>query len=210
LLLHIVEKLKEFFSDSKEEFNHIDGLQGDGDLGVTVELMGNAIYEASLNAKSLKEWFTAAGTLVRKQAPSTIGILLAFALSAVGRYLEEDQDVTVQTFVEIQDVMIKEIKKRGEASLGDRTILDSFIPAFLAYSDGINKGLQINEVLNSAVIAAKEGANKTKEMIPKTGRASWVGSRVVGEVDGGAWLCYKIYQVIYEELQAKNNNTNKK
>ncbi|WEG11118.1 dihydroxyacetone kinase subunit L [Pullulanibacillus sp. KACC 23026] len=202
-LLLITEKLREFCVNSKEEFNHIDGLQGDGDLGVTVELMGNSIYEIALNAESLKEWLSLSGTTVRKQAPSTIGVLTAFALSAAARSMKEDQEMTSETFIELQRVMIEEIKKRGEADLGDRTILDAFIPAFQAYSNAIADGTHSMEALHKAVVAAEEGAIKTQEMVPKTGRASWVGERVVGTVDGGAWLCYKIYKVINDVLQAQ-------
>ena len=40
--------------------------------------------------------------------------------------------------------------------------------------------------------AAIEGAENTKGMIPKSGRAQWIGERVKDNLDGGAVLCAKV------------------
>ncbi|UOF90285.1 dihydroxyacetone kinase subunit L [Fodinisporobacter ferrooxydans] len=89
--------------------------------------------------------------------------------------------------------------------MGDRTVLDAFIPACQAYSKKVQAGSSGLDALRAAVDAAEQGALQTREMLPKTGRASWIGKRVVGEVDGGAWLCYKVYQVLYETLSNENS-----
>jgi 4-hydroxy-tetrahydrodipicolinate synthase len=202
------EELKPIFEMAKElkdEFNRLDGVQGDGDLGVTVELIAIALEEAAAEAVTLKELFAKGGEKVRKKAPSTMGILVSFALSAAGRSLTEDDAVlTPETLSLIQEVMIRELKKRGEAEVGDRTILDAFVPAVERFRTVATNGGTTMEALQEATLAAKAGAEATRDLVPKTGRASWTGTRGLGEVDGGAWLCYNIYQKFSESYKLSN------
>ncbi len=188
--------IKEWARTAKDEFNQLDGVQGDGDLGVTVELMAEALDKAAEQTTDLKTWLMVGGALVRRQAPSTMGVLLSFALNAAGRFLPEGAESSAETWGVIQQQMIEEIKKRGGAELGDRTVLDAFIPASAAYRQHILAGDSLPLALEKATLAAREGAESTKSILPKTGRSRWVGDRVIGEVDGGAWLCYKVYQTL--------------
>jgi 4-hydroxy-tetrahydrodipicolinate synthase len=201
------EELKPLFDmakELKEEFNRLDGVQGDGDLGVTVELIAAALEETAVEAVTLKELFVKGGEKVRKKAPSTMGILVSFALSAAGRFLTEDAAPTPETLSLIQDVMIRELKKRGEAEVGDRTILDAFVPAAQAFLAAVADGGTTLDALKEATLAAQAGAEATRNLVPKTGRASWTGTRSLGEVDGGAWLCYNVYQKFLESYNFSN------
>jgi 4-hydroxy-tetrahydrodipicolinate synthase len=193
-----LKPLFEMAKKKKEEFNRLDGIQGDGDLGVTVELIASALEEAAADSSTIKELLLKGGEMVRRKAPSTMGILVSFALNAAGRKVGENASLTPETISLIQDVMIKELKKRGEAEVGDRTILDAFAPAYESFHDVINNGGTTHEALKQAAASAKTGAEATRNLIPKTGRASWTGSRSLGEMDGGAWLCYHVYQTLYE------------
>jgi len=194
----LIAALQDFAAASKAEFNRIDGLQGDGDLGITLELMVEALTEAARETTDLKQWLLFSGTKVRKKAPSTMGTLVSFALTAAGRSLPEAAVPDGEAFRQIQSVMIEEIKKRGGADSGDRTILDAFIPAAAAYSEAIENGGTTWEALDKAAAAAWAGAEATKAMAPKTGRARWLGDRALGEIDGGALLCAEIYRVLRE------------
>ena len=188
--------IRELARISKDELNRLDGVQGDGDLGITVELIAEAVYQAAQESRDFKTWLTMSGLLVRRKAPSTIGGLISFALTAAGRSLPEGAQPTPGTLVEIQRQMIEEIRKRGVADRGDRTVLDAFIPAFEAYRDCALTGETTRLALEKVIEAALEGAQSTRNLIPRTGRASWIGERAIGEVDGGAWLCYKVYQTL--------------
>jgi 4-hydroxy-tetrahydrodipicolinate synthase len=199
-----LKPLFDMAKDLKEEFNRLDGVQGDGDLGVTVELIAAALEEATAEAVTLKELFANGGEKVRKKAPSTMGILVSFALSAAGRSLTDDAAATSETLSLIQDVMIRELKKRGEAEVGDRTILDAFVPAAEAFQAAVTDGGTTFEALKEATLAAQAGAEATRNLVPKTGRASWTGTRGLGEVDGGAWLCYNVYQKFFESYNFSN------
>ncbi|GMA63481.1 DAK2 domain-containing protein [Alicyclobacillus fastidiosus] len=197
-MLVLTTAMMDMAKTSKDELNRLDGAQGDGDLGVTAELVTEAAHQASYEHEDIKSWLIASGNLIRRKAPSTMGILTAMALSAAGRALPDGAMPSSETFLKIQRAMIEDMKARGGAELGDRTVLDAFIPAFEAYQNASEGGKTVKEALACAKNAALDGAKKTKALSPKTGRASWVGDRVVGEIDGGAWFCYMVYQTLHK------------
>lgn len=199
-LLKIASALEEMSQTLKGEFNRLDGRQGDGDLGVTAELVTKAMRQAATETGDIQSWLSKGATLVRMQAPSTMGVLLSFALSAAGKSLVNNDPASPQIWVDAQLAMIEEIKKRGGAKLGDRTLLDAFIPAAQAFGQQIEAGNKAQQAMHAAAKAARDGAEATRNLVPKTGRASWVGERAVGEIDGGAWFCYKVYETLAQVI----------
>ncbi|WP_180994084.1 dihydroxyacetone kinase subunit L [Bacillus sp. Marseille-P3661] len=193
--------LDQFAKDHKEQFNELDGAQGDGDLGITVVCCGQALAKAANETENLQQWFNVGGKTVRKEAPSTMGILIASALIAVSKSLDEKQgQLTPNDWIKVQETMINEIQRRGGAQLGDKTILDAFIPASDAFASIINEGGSLKEALAKATVVAKESAESTAGLVSKIGRSSWLGERAKDNIDGGAWLCYKIYDLIERNL----------
>ena len=81
------------------------------------------------------------------------------------------------------------VEKQTKAKLGDKTMMDALIPAIEAMqaveSDDIRVLFQV------AADAALKGAEATKQMQAKFGRARNYGERSVGYADSGAtsWAC---------------------
>ena len=79
----------------------------------------------------------------------------------------------------------------SKAKIGDKTMMDTLIPAVEAYKTTINHGKSFIEALEEMKIAAEKGKESTKELIAKVGRASRLGERSRGFLDVGAvssWL----------------------
>eukprot|EP00741_Cyanophora_paradoxa_P011585 tig00020563_g11193.t1 len=74
----------------------------------------------------------------------------------------------------------------GGASAGDRTAVDALLPAAAALQDAIARKEGGGAALAAAAAAAEAGAEKTKGMVPRRGRASYVGARAAGHADPGA------------------------
>lgn len=194
--------LVEFAERNKNKWNELDGAQGDGDLGVTICIGAKALADCAESCRSIKEWFETGGKALRKAAPSTMGILLASALIAAGRTIPEGKsDFTLSDWASIQQSMVDEIGRRGGAKHGDKTILDALLPAVQAFADGVRSGLTPKDVVAAAAAAAKHGAEQTAAMVSRTGRSSWLGERAVGHIDGGAWVCYQLYDFALSELE---------
>jgi len=84
------------------------------------------------------------------------------------------------------DLAVQAIMQHGCASPGDRTMLDALVGARDAAQKSISSGSDILSTLEAAAVAAQEKANQTAEMVPRVGRASYAGSRALGNPDAGA------------------------
>ena len=80
------------------------------------------------------------------------------------------------------------MKKRGQSDLGDKTLLDAFVPA----TDEFERELAAGDgapTTRSRAAAATSRARETEEIKPwvaKRGRASYTGERSCGTYDAGA------------------------
>lgn len=196
--------LVEFAERNKDKWNALDGAQGDGDLGITIVLGANALAASAETCSSVKEWFQEGGKALRKAAPSTMGILIASAMIKAGKSIEENKEnLTLNDWVIIQKSMVEEIQMRGGAKLGDKTILDAFVPALQTFSDSVEKGWNPIQILNEVTATAKQSAEETAFLVSKIGRSSWLGERAQGNIDGGAWVCYQVYDFVLNLIKAK-------
>ena len=79
---------------------------------------------------------------------------------------------------------------RGKASLGDKTMLDSLIPALNTLKDCSANGTSLADALSASEKAAEQGMLSTTPLVAKKGRASYLGERSVGTQDPGATSSY--------------------
>ncbi len=77
------------------------------------------------------------------------------------------------------------IAELGQASRGDRTMLDALLPAAEAFERTAKSG-HVSEALEAAALAAQAGAEATANLPPRRGRSSYLGDRALGHPDPGA------------------------
>src|SRR5262245_49242185 len=73
--------------EARDELNRLDGVAGDGDLGLTVTNASRALIELAPGLAELSEADAVrrCGTEIARKAPSTGGTLIAFALMAAAK-----------------------------------------------------------------------------------------------------------------------------
>jgi dihydroxyacetone kinase len=76
--------------------------------------------------------------------------------------------------------------KKGGARVGDKTLLDALVPAVAALEQSAAAGEDLGQAFQAAAAAAAQGAEKTKSMVARRGRASYVGERSLNHPDAGA------------------------
>src|SRR5438093_13076312 len=77
--------------DARDALNRLDGVAGDGDLGLTVSNAARALIELAPALATLSEAdaIRRCGTEIARKAPSTGGTLVAFALMAAAKATDE-------------------------------------------------------------------------------------------------------------------------
>ncbi len=175
----------------RDELNALDGVAGDGDLGLTVSLAGGAVRDLlpELAGVPIEEALRLIGRTIAKHAPSTSGTLVAFAFLAAAKVgpVAEDGSV-VAAAVPYLEAAGRSIAERGKVELGDRTMLDALGPAIAAYRGAAETGADASTAVRAAAEAATSGAAATESMEAKVGRAGWLQDRARGHRDAGAAL----------------------
>ncbi|MGH9428083.1 MAG: DAK2 domain-containing protein, partial [Terriglobia bacterium] len=87
-----------------------------------------------------------------------------------------------------------------KAQVGDKTMIDAFLPAVEALKAGAAASREIEDTLRAAATAAREGALSTKNFVARFGKAKFAGERTVGHQDPGATSISLMFQGFVEGL----------
>jgi dihydroxyacetone kinase phosphoprotein-dependent L subunit len=176
---------------ARDELTRLDSVAGDGDHGVTMTLAARAVrqkLEQSPNvdgADLLVQVAQAIGSV-----GGAIGPLYATALLRVARTIRslEPTDVrpTSGDLLRCAEAAEAGITELGGAQPGDKTMVDALRPAVEALRQAEAAGLDPRQALSAAAHAARDGAESTRGMVAKIGRASRLGERSRGAPDAGA------------------------
>lgn len=174
----------------RDVLNRLDGVAGDGDLGVTVTQAAEALTAVAPEIRGLPvpDAIRTVGTEIARKAPSTSGTLVAFAFLAAGRVGEIDAEASGAHAIPYLEAAAASIATRGKVTVGDRTMLDALRPGVDAFRAAIERGEPLAGAARAAAIAAGEGAAATASMTPTVGRAAWLGERARDHEDAGARL----------------------
>ena len=82
--------------------------------------------------------------------------------------------------------------QRGQAKVGDKTMIDALSPATEAM--GRTKDETLGRMMAEAVAAAEEGMKATIPLLAQKGRASYLGERSIGHQDPGATSSFLMIQ----------------
>jgi dihydroxyacetone kinase len=86
------------------------------------------------------------------------------------------------------------VQQRGKAQMGDKTMLDALGPAVTSLQESAGAGIGLQQALAGAAAAAAAGAESTRHMRARVGRAGWLADRSEGNVDAGAHLVALIFE----------------
>ncbi|MGT2476012.1 dihydroxyacetone kinase family protein [Paraburkholderia terrae] len=173
--------------DDEARLTELDSKAGDGDLGSSMKRAGEAVLAIPATA-----WPSAADALadlavtLRRAIAGSSGPFYATALLRASRRLGERNAPAVSDWAAAFDLAVKAISELGGAQPGERTMLDALRPASDAFTEAIARGEPLAAAWTATVDAAEKGAASTASMMPRVGRASYLGERAVGEPDGGA------------------------
>jgi dihydroxyacetone kinase len=191
----VVVAIADGLTDARELLNRLDGVAGDGDLGLSAGRAAEALVEVAPTLADLVpgEALKAIGMALARRAPSTGGTLIAFGCLAAGRAEPAADQRPALAVADRLDAARHEIARRGKVESGDRTMLDALAPAAAAFREEAEAGSGVGACLAAAAAAADRGATSTKDMDATTGRAGWLADRARGHEDAGARLIALVF-----------------
>lgn len=87
------------------------------------------------------------------------------------------------------------------AVVGDKTLIDALVPCADSWSENALAGANFKTVFADGAKAAIEGADKTKDIVARMGRAGNVGERSLGYPDAGAYGLAVIFKELSDHMK---------
>jgi dihydroxyacetone kinase-like protein len=193
----IVYDLIKTIQDNALYLSEIDGAIGDGDHGINMN-KGFTICKDRLIDKQidLSTALNILGEVLLNEIGGAMGPLYGMFFFGMSNACNSKKQIDSIVFKDMLEAAVSELSEidLSKAKIGDKTMMDTLIPAVEAYKTTINHGKSFIEALEEMKIAAEKGKESTKELIAKVGRASRLGERSRGFLDVGAvssWLIVK-------------------
>ncbi|NVN04728.1 dihydroxyacetone kinase subunit DhaK [Asaia spathodeae] len=167
---------------NEARLNALDARCGDGDAGSTFAESGRQILKAldSLPLASPQKLLATIGRLLARHSGGSSGVLLSILATTAGH--DENWREGLQKGA-------AQMQAYGGAHAGDRTMLDALLPAIEALNAG--------KSLAAAATAARAGADATRSMKARAGRASYIPADQLADIpDPGA----EAIAVLFESL----------
>ncbi len=117
---------------------------------------------------------------------------------------EIEEGITPESAVAFAETYLEKVQDRGDARVGDQTMVDALTPAVHTFKKSIETDdLPPIEALAKAVDAAERGVEFTVPIRANKGRASYLGWRSVGHQDPGATSTLFILETLLETAQER-------
>jgi dihydroxyacetone kinase-like protein len=193
----ITDKLILTIQENKQYLSDIDGLIGDGDHGINMN-KGFTMCREELdkNPGDLAYGLKVLAKILMMKIGGSMGPLYGKFFKAIGVSLEGKEEIGINEMGEALKAAVDAIASISPAKVGDKTLIDTLIPAFAAYEKAQAEGKSFTVALEAMKVAAIEGRDSTKDMVAQLGRASRLGERSRGVLDAGATSCCLILVTI--------------
>ena len=184
-----------------EMLSRLDAAVGDGDHGTTILRTMEAVAKtvAETPAGGLKPFFAAIAWAVMSCDGGSTGPLLGSFFMGMGDAASDKTELDFASCAAVLESGIAKLHKQSRAQIGDKTMMDAFLPALAALKSA-NPTDGIKVALRQAAEAAAKGAEATKNMKAKYGRARNLGDRVIGHADPGSVSASLIFKGFSEGI----------
>ena len=198
----ILENMVQAIQENKVYLGDIDGLIGDGDHGMNMNkgftLFGQRIQGQNISfTKGLDEL----GNVLFSEIGGSMGPIYGTIFMEMADKGEGLERIGLRDFTQMLDSGLKGLFEIVEARVGDKTLVDTLVPALDALKRADGQGKSFFEALEDMKQAAEAGRDTTKELTAQFGRAARLGERSRGVLDAGAVSCCLILTAMADGIQ---------
>ncbi|XP_029310771.1 triokinase/FMN cyclase isoform X2 [Cottoperca gobio] len=206
VMRQVLEKVCSSLLEKQEELNALDRASGDGDCGNTHAQAARAIQEwlrDHVVPGCPAQLLSVLAGLVQEKMGGSSGALYSLFLTAAAGHVTEGQS-NAAAWATAMHAGTQAMKRYGGADVGDRTMLDALCPAVdeLMKLQTAPPGGQM-AVLQTAVQKASSGAESTRDLTARAGRASYIAAERITLPDPGAVAVASIMRAVLETLEGQ-------
>ena len=184
--------------------SEIDGKIGDGDHGVNMAKgCGMAADRLRGGPHRLSEALDMLGTVLMSEIGGSMGPLYGVMFTGFAASLQTGDAVDSAAFSRMLHAGLDGVRSSGGAKGGDKTLLDTLVPAIEAFDEAADSGAPFEDALIALRTAAEAGRDSTIDLVARIGRASRLGDRSRGVLDAGATSCALILVTLVEGVTTR-------
>ena len=193
-LVSVIQENKQYLSD-------IDGQIGDGDHGINMA-KGFTLFADQIDDGSptepliLSDGLRGLSKVLMTKIGGSMGPLYGMFFRSMAKACDEVEKIDVLVFGDMLSAGKDGISGISKAQPGDKTLMDTLVPALEAFLDCREEGRDFAACLHVMSAAARKGRDATKDLISKVGRSSRLGERSRGVIDAGAASCCLILETM--------------
>lgn len=205
---YMVDKMAQIIIDNEVPFCELDSFAGDGDFGMSVSKGFRKVkdeWDTLIEADNISEFLLESSMIIMENCGGASGPIWGSAFRAAAKNVEPTKELTLEAFAKMIEAALLGIQKTGEYSfgrgavIGDKTLVDALAPFSMSLLGDVDK--DVKTAFDNAAKASVAGAESTKEIVARMGRAGTVGERSLGYPDAGAHALGVIFTEIFESLE---------
>jgi phosphoenolpyruvate---glycerone phosphotransferase subunit DhaL len=198
----MLQAAAEEIDHNKNYLSKLDEIIGDGDHGTTIS-KAMAIITDTLAlgpVDDLKALLNNISRALLGLAGGATGPLLGSMFKGLSDGMEVGEKIDASVLSRMFETSEKAVLKVSGAAVGDKTMIDAFVPAVAGIVREAASG-DIGKMLEEGMRAAEAGAESTKSLIAKKGRAKNMGEKSIGLLDAGSMSISFLFKGFYKGIQ---------
>ena len=206
----VLKTMAQTIVDNADYFAQLDSVAGDGDFGYSLR-SGFEVVVAdydTFDRSTIGALLKKIGFVMSAKVGGVSGPIWGTAFLRAAAAAGDRTELTPEDVIAMLRASIAGIMQRGDASLGDKTLLDALVPAVDSLEASLTDPATVADhgvaAIQAAADVAVKAAEDTKPMIAKRGRAAYTGERSIGSVDAGATAIGVILQAISAAWREKH------
>jgi phosphoenolpyruvate---glycerone phosphotransferase subunit DhaL len=196
--------------DNEKFFCDLDGEMGDADFGKTLADGFRAVLrqlDTDMDRSSIGKFLMKVGSTFAGSAGGTSGPMWGTAFLRAGINSKEKQTINLSDLVLMGRAAIAGMMARGNASQGDKTLLDALIPATDKLEEyAHNAPEDLVPAIQAAAAVAEEAIEGTRNWPAKRGRQSYAGDRTIGTLDPGIVAVAMMLRAVATQLGTQSTH----
>jgi len=185
-MVRMLVKVCDTVASNQELLSKLDSFVGDGDHGVTVARGFTAVKNRLLTTSDIST------TLLLEAVGDTLSETMGGAIGPIFGALFSGMATHATDLIGADDMAamfragLESVTLIGGAKQGDSTLVDALAPAVYAMENATSNFSTLRDSMQDASKAARAGAEATRDMIAKKGRAKFLQEKSLGYQDAGA------------------------
>jgi dihydroxyacetone kinase phosphoprotein-dependent L subunit len=204
----VVRTIAQTAVDNEKYFGELDSVVGDGDFGYSLARGFEIVLKDwdSYDRSDISTFLTKIAVAITGRIGGTSGPIWGTAFLRAASVVKGQTEVSGDDVVAMLRSAIAGIMARGNAELGDKTLLDALAPMTDTIEAGLAAGDDAADIVAAAATTARSAADATTPMIAKRGRAAYTGERSIGSPDAGAVAVAVILEALASAWASRNTD----